>query len=341
MRATALSRPLALAVTLVIAAGGTALADDTPTDPPSTADTIAQQVNSVAPQADVVPPVESKDDGTLTSTGTDIKVTVPADSSGTVQVAPAGSPAEAIGIGLPGDGGSSAVVASDGTVTYRDSAASTDTAVQPLEQSVRLETVVRDGSAPTAYTYPVSLPAGAGMAVQEDGSVLISGADGTSLGAFAAPWAKDANGTDIPTHYEVQGASLVQVIDHTTTAGVAYPVVADPWLWRDLIHSASWTYHSGYGWTLKVQPTDWQRFFNGYAPAVAGWNELYSKYRNHGLNTNLGSMKNQYICHVLIVSWYAPDKSTWDLDEWRPDVGLTDTINHKCNPGPGGFPGEW
>ncbi|MER6571340.1 DUF2599 domain-containing protein [Streptomyces sp. NPDC001093] len=341
MRVKTLSRPVAVAVALVMYAGGTALADGTPTDPPAAADTIAQQVNNVAPPADVVPPAEGKDGGTLTASGSDIKVTAPADNSGAVQVAPADSPGDTIGIGLPGSGSGDAAVASDGTITYQNAAPATDLAVQPLDQSVRLETVVRDGTAPTRYTYPVSLPAGATMAVQDDGSVLISGTDGTSLGAFAAPWAKDANGKDIPTRYEVQGDSLVQVIDHTTTADIAYPVVADPWLWRDLIHSASWTYHSGYGWTLKVQPTDWQRFWNGYAPAQAGWNELYAKYRNHGLDTNLGSMKNQYICHVLIVSWYSPNKATWDLDEWRPDVGLTDTINHKCNPGPGGFPGEW
>lgn len=43
----------------------------------------------------------------------------------------------------------------------------------------------------------------------------------------AAPWAFDANGTPVPTHYEVQGSTLVQVVDHTG-AGIAYPVVADP-----------------------------------------------------------------------------------------------------------------
>lgn len=44
---------------------------------------------------------------------------------------------------------------------------------------------------------------------------------------MAAPWATDANGNDVATHYEVVDGSLVQVVDHRSS-GVAYPVVADP-----------------------------------------------------------------------------------------------------------------
>jgi hypothetical protein len=47
------------------------------------------------------------------------------------------------------------------------------------------------------------------------------------LGVIAAPWARDANGRAIPTRYEIQGTTLVQVVDHRRP-GVVYPVVADP-----------------------------------------------------------------------------------------------------------------
>lgn len=331
----------AATLALVLGSAGTAFADDSTSSAQTDADAVAQSVDDVAPDTpgDAVTPLA--DDGTtLTGDSGTTAVEVPKDDGGSVSLSSADDP-DKVSVGLPGGDGSDAVVASDGTVTYQDSLPSTDVAVQPLEDSVRLSTVIQDGDAPTTFTYPVDLPDGATMAVQDDGSVVITKSDGSLGGGFAAPWAKDANGVDVPTHYEVQGDDLVQVVEHTTTPGVAYPVVADPWLWRDLIHSATWTYHTGYGWTLKVTPTDWQRFWSGVAPAYAGWNELYSKYRNRGLNTNLGSMENQYVCHVLIVNTIAPNKATWDLDEWRPNVGLTDTINHKCNPGPGGFPGEW
>ena len=75
----------------------------------------------------------------------------------------------------------------------------------------------------------MDLPDGAPMAVQDDGSVGVTEADGSPGGGFATQRVKEANGVDVPTRYEVQSNDLVQVVEHTTTAGVAYPVVADPW----------------------------------------------------------------------------------------------------------------
>jgi hypothetical protein len=105
------------------------------------------------------------------------------------------------------------------------------------------------------------------------------------------------------------------------------------WLGADLVSSASWRFTSGWGWTLSVTPTAWARANccgaqSGVA-ASAGWDELYSKYKNAGLNTNLGGMRDQYICHFQ----FAAFKSTWNLDEWRPDVSYADTVAALCNPG--------
>jgi hypothetical protein len=108
--------------------------------------------------------------------------------------------------------------------------------------------------------------------------------------------------------------------------------VSDPWLGAALIDHATWRYHSE-GWTFEVTPTWWQRANNGYWPAASGWDELYSRYRYSGLNTNLEGMRDQYICHVQIVSVRSPSKPTWNLDEWRPNVGYWQTINSSCNPG--------
>lgn len=115
---------------------------------------------------------------------------------------------------------------------------------------------------------------------------------------------------------------------------MTYPVVADPYFGYDLIQSARWVWHSGAGWTFEVTPTGWARWnAGGYLPGVYGWNELYSKYRYRGLNTNLNGMRDQYICHRQIVALRAPNKPTWNLDEWRPDVGYWQTLNTSCNPG--------
>jgi hypothetical protein len=174
---------------------------------------------------------------------------------------------------------------------------------------------------------PEAQEAGAGA----DGAVFIVGGDGKVIGGFGVPWAKDSAGREVPTRYEVRGSELVQVVDHHE--GLAYPVVADPYLGFDMISSARWVHRSD-GWTMEVTPTGWARSFaGGYLPGVYGWNELYDKYRNRGLNRNLDGMRDQWICHQQVVAIRSPRKPTWNLDEWRPDVSYIQTVNASCNPG--------
>ena len=60
-----------------------------------------------------------------------------------------------------------------------------------------------------------------------------------------------------------------------------------------------------------------------------GWDELYSWAAGpYGLNTNLGGMRDQYICHQQFAAY----KYTWNLDEYRKDVSYWDTVKARCNP---------
>jgi uncharacterized protein DUF2599 len=181
--------------------------------------------------------------------------------------------------------------------------------------------------------FPLSLPTGARLSLQDDGSVMATKPSPQGwqyLAGIKAPYAVDAVGKAVSTRFQVKGSTLIQTI--APSAKAVYPIVSDPWLGKDLIASAVWRWHTE-GWTFEVTPTSWQRLWNGYWPASAGWDELYSKYKDRGLNTNLNGMRDQYICHVQIVSIRAPGKATWNLDEWRPDVGYWQTINSSCNPG--------
>jgi hypothetical protein len=115
---------------------------------------------------------------------------------------------------------------------------------------------------------------------------------------------------------------------------VAYPVNTDPLIVGpirlDMIQSASWEHHQQ-GWTLRVTPTTWARAnFGNPTAGDAGWAELYSKYKDkgRGIHTNINGMKDQFRCHV----GFAFNKPTWDLDEWRPDVGYVKTVAARCNP---------
>lgn len=49
------------------------------------------------------------------------------------------------------------------------------------------------------------------------------------IATIAPAWAVDAEGQSLPTRYEVQGSTLVQVVE--TSSDTAFPVTADPSLW--------------------------------------------------------------------------------------------------------------
>lgn len=64
-----------------------------------------------------------------------------------------------------------------------------------------------------------------------------------AAGTIAAPWARDASGVDVPMHYELDGHAIVQVVEHGS-AGVTYPVVADPQFSSSWLNSYIWFNHA-------------------------------------------------------------------------------------------------
>lgn len=131
-------------------------------------------------------------------------------------------------------------------------------------------------------------------------------------------------------------AALVAIVSCGLAAAAVAPAAGHAW-WNGQaqIESASWYSHPGIGWTLVVKPTTAARHLSSYGAGVAGWDELYSRYRNSGLNTNLGGMKDQFICHQQFVTLWDRWRATWNLDEWRPDVSYWWTVAQRCNPGGG------
>ncbi|MGO2643131.1 hypothetical protein [Brevibacterium aurantiacum] len=130
-------------------------------------------------------------------------------------------------IGLPfadeADVGSST---DPGTVTYDNGNSTSSVVLVHDTGSVQVATVIDSAAAPSRYDYPIDLPEGSGLVLRDGGAVVIDDATGEVLGSFAAPWAKDATGKDVPTRYELDGQTLTQIVDHDSS--FAYPVVADP-----------------------------------------------------------------------------------------------------------------
>lgn len=245
------AKPLLAVLVLALAmSAAPAFADEGPGEQ-AAADTTAEQVENVAPSAPDSEPVPVAERATsFKAYGDDITITIPKDDAGKVVLASTEAGGQ-LSVGLPkGSDGADAVATDAGVVTYQDSLPSTDLAVEPFTGSVRVTTILADAGAPTEFRYPVDLQGGS-LTLGEDAAVLVTAADGTATGGFAAPWAKDATGADVPTRYEIRNNSVVQIVDHRG-GDYTYPIVADPWLWKDLIADADWNYNRDYrGWNPR------------------------------------------------------------------------------------------
>lgn len=230
------------AAAMVIATTGQASAEEVSDQAADVAATTAA-VEAATERADDV----SGTDVVTSEPGTGDSAAVAATSAGTVEI-PASSHGEiAIGegagtveISLP-DVVSAAgeLDASGETVVYSEADAPADLAVQATEGGARALVSIKDASAPHRYAFGVDGPEGSRLmsaaeflgAEYDTGEVLLLAADGTTLlGTFDAPWATDANGAPVPTHYEVAAGEVVQVVDFTEDT--AFPVVADPSWWE-------------------------------------------------------------------------------------------------------------
>ena len=55
-----------------------------------------------------------------------------------------------------------------------------------------------------------------------------------------------------------------------------------------------------------------------------------------GSKVNTDTEHVQFECHWDFVRYYAPNKTSWDLDSKRPNVSLATEANYKCNYPDGG-----
>lgn len=113
-----------------------------------------------------------------------------------------------------------------GVVAFDNNNGSTTVPVVHSDGTVQINTVIDNANAPERYDYPIDVPDGASVARDENGTVAVIAADGSPLRVFGEAWAKDAKGEAVPTHYEVHGNTLTQVVSFTEAT--AFPVVADP-----------------------------------------------------------------------------------------------------------------
>jgi hypothetical protein len=119
------------------------------------------------------------------------------------------------------------VTSSSTAATVASGPGNSHTALQAVGPDSQRATVLIAGAAdPSEYRFAFS--GASSVEVQPDGTVFIVDSATGQTSTLAAPWARDANGTPVPTHYDVRGSTVVQVVDHSSSS-IAYPVSADPW----------------------------------------------------------------------------------------------------------------
>ncbi|MFC3686752.1 hypothetical protein [Aquipuribacter hungaricus] len=138
-----------------------------------------------------------------------------------VAPAPAGAGVRLGGLDVAFDGGGA--TSTSGELLLSGGSSMTYAADDLGEGNARLSAVLQNSSARASWTFR-------GAELQtftEAGIQTISVVkDNELVGTIEAPWAVDANGVAVPTHYEVRGPKLIQVVE--TDANTAFPVVADP-----------------------------------------------------------------------------------------------------------------
>jgi hypothetical protein len=130
-----------------------------------------------------------------------------------------------ITIGLPyADRAAKAETSTSGTTTFNNRNGSTTVPVA-LDGGIQISTVLAHPGAPRTYEYEFSLPDGASIAPDGEDLLILNGS-GEPVAVVDSPWARDARGRDIATHYDLSGDTVIQVVEPTSEA--TYPIVADP-----------------------------------------------------------------------------------------------------------------
>ncbi|RJF40971.1 hypothetical protein D4740_10615 [Actinomyces sp. 2119] len=253
-----------------------------------------------------------------------------------------------------------AVPVGDGVVSFANEQGFTSVPVVKEDGSAQVALMVESADAPERFPFQVGLPEGATAEVtEEDGGVVFTSAEGEFLGGLTPPWAKDVNGTELATRYEVEetssgGVVVTQVIEHHS-GGAAYPVVADPWLGIDLFGEAEYDRpetdgHGDVVLSVMLSRWGWYWYITGGNPPVmppqpwtgqgilltAGWDEVVDKLDRAD---DKPTIRHQYECHVALgyIVWAPPPLGGagvhWDFEMARvnkPDWPM-DILEHRCN----------
>ncbi|QTE29329.1 DUF2599 domain-containing protein [Pengzhenrongella sicca] len=165
------------------------------------------------------------------------------------------------------------------------------------------------------------LAAGAGLRfeAQADRSIAVLDGDGAAVGALPSVVAADDTGGRLTARLtpRADDATLLDVVVDAGPAGTATVTFG-----ASALVSADWGEREG-GRSLAVVPAGWVR-----AGSMAAQEALWAAVVAAEPEADSASMRDQLDCHAL----GAPDKASWNLEPWRPEVDSLTMLAARCNP---------
>lgn len=209
-------------------------------------DNIEEQIESINASVDTESVVdeysESGDKYKAEVAGADVYIAQ--DGNGEIELDLNGSE-DSLNMALPKEvKNSEAIESNDGTILYNDEKADVSIAVQPIEETkdndtmssgVRTMVLLKNNSASKSYAFKYNLSDKCSLVFADEfedvddgdrGAVFIIKDNAEVIGVIKSPWAKDADGNNIDTYYEIKDNILIQHIEFDKNT--KFPVVADP-----------------------------------------------------------------------------------------------------------------
>jgi hypothetical protein len=188
------------------------------------------------------------------------------------------------------------------------------------------------GDASTVEVLSLAAPAGTTLERLDDGSAVLRAGDGRVAGALTAPalggaavgsglrvqLTADPDRPDVVTWVvtlPVRTDGTVEDLPGGTVSATFAGSAVREATWRDLADEG--------GRSLAVVPATWAR-----SGSLAAEELVWAQLTAQEPEADVPTMRDQLTCHLI----GAPDKASWNLEPWRPDVGLIGMIGALCNP---------
>ncbi|WP_067820892.1 DUF2599 domain-containing protein [Nocardia inohanensis] len=127
---------------------------------------------------------------------------------------------------------------------------------------------------------------------------------------------------------QTPGASSASTAHPIASPSTSPTPMVDVYAGVALIDHTEWT-EAVDGSRLLVYPTQAGRADVYPTAGERAWQEVLSQ----SPEADTPGMRDQFICHWEWARVVQPNKTSWNLEPWRPAVGYQATVNALCNPG--------